>query len=201
MKPILIIAPYESLGSYIKEITAGADDIQVQVALINESIGIAQKAEQEGVEAIIARGGTALALQNTQLTTPIVEIPVSPYDLLKAIHKGKSYGSNIAVLGFSNIIKGVESLGPILDVKIKAYHITKELEAEKYMEEILNSPVDVLLGGTIAWRLAQKHSIPTVLMETGYEAIQSSIAQARKIVSVGRREKNNTENLKPFSTI
>lgn len=66
-----------------------------------------------GVEAIISRGGAALAIQKANLTAPVVEIPVSPYDMLNALHRAKKFGKNVAVIGFDNIIRGVENLGNV----------------------------------------------------------------------------------------
>jgi PAS domain S-box-containing protein len=196
VKPILLLAPYKEMVTLAEKVTAGAHDVEVRLGLLEQAVKIARDAEQMGVEAIISRGGTALAIQKANLTAPVVEIPVSPYDMLNALHRAKKFGKNVAVIGFDNIIRGVENLGPILDINIKIYHINNEEEANHYLEDVLKSKIDVLLGGTIAEDLAIKHGIPTVLLETGANAIEFSINEARKIVAVRRKEKEKTEQVK-----
>jgi predicted RNA-binding protein YlqC (UPF0109 family) len=63
MKPILIIDPHFKIEYTAKKVAARYNDVDVKLALLNQSIKIAKLAEREGVEAIISRGGTALLLK------------------------------------------------------------------------------------------------------------------------------------------
>ena len=198
MKPILVIAPHRKIEYVSRKVVKNFEDVDVALGLLNEAIAIAKNAESQGVEAIISRGGTARIIEEAVPSIPVVEIPVSPYDILRAIYCAKKYGRNIFILGFENIIEGVDFLGPILDTDIQTYYLENEEDGERYIKQLLNSgeKIDALLGGSVAENLAIKYNIPTVLLETGAAAIESSIKHARRIVEVARKEKEKTEEFK-----
>lgn len=198
MKPILIIAPHKKIVNSAKKISENYDDIDVKLGLLEKAVSISKQAQEAGVEVIISRGGTAQIIEEAVPTMPVVEIPVSPYDMLEAIYSAKQYGKNILVMGFENIINGVEKLGPILDINIRAYLLESEENGERYVKQLINSgeKIDVLLGGTVAENLALKYNIPTVLLETGGSAIDLSIKEAKKLVKVRRKEKEKTEQFR-----
>ena len=127
----------------------------------------------------------------------MVELPVSPYDLLKAIHRAKTYGKHVTVIGFDSIIQGVEQLAPILDVNISAHRITNELDGKVYMNRALENgeKIDVLLGGAVAENLAIALGIPTVLLETGDRAIENSIREAHRIIELRNQERQKAKEI------
>jgi len=195
MESILIIAPHSELAETAKVVARKHKDVAVKLGLLEQSIEIARRAEAEGVEVLISRGGTAEILDREIKSTPIVELPVSPYVLLKAIHQAKTYGNHITVIGFDSVIQGVEQLSPILDVSITAYRIANELEGKVYVKRALenNQKVDVLLGGAVAENLAKELGIPTVLLETGELDIEKSIREAHRIIELRNQERQKAK--------
>lgn len=198
MKPILIIAPYQKLLDVSKKILTHHDDVAVELGLLDQAVELAYKAFQLGVEVIVSRGGTARRIEASVPEIPVVEIPVSPYDVLDVIHSAKKYGRNILVIGFKNIIRGVAQIGPILDINIKSHLITDESDGERYLRQLIaaGEKIDVLLGGTVAENLAHQFNIPMVFLKTSPGAIYTSIQEARKLVEVARKEKEKTERFK-----
>jgi len=182
MESILIIAPHRKLAETAKVVARKHKDVVVKLGLLEQSIDIARRAEAEGVEVLISRGGTAQLLDREIKSTPIVELPVSPYVLLKAIHQAKTYGNHITVIGFDSVIQGVEHLSSILDVNITAYRIANELEGKVFIKRAMENgqKVDVLLGGAVAENLAKELGIPTVLLETCELDIEKSIRDAHR---------------------
>lgn len=198
MKPILIIAPRKEILYEAKKLVENYDDVDVELALLEQALEIARNAEREGVEAIISRGGTARIIEKAVPSIPIIQMHVSPYDMLSAIYNAKQYGQNICIIGFENIIEGVNSLGSILDANIRACYIADSEDGERQIKQLINSgeKIDALLGGTVAENLALKYNIPTVALETGISSIDASIKEARRIVEVARKEKAKTEQFK-----
>ena len=198
MKPILVIAPHTKIEHEAKKIASHHHDVEVKLALLDQSLEIVAQAEKEGVEAIISRGGTAKIIRKSLGSLPVIEIQVSPYDLLHAIYVARKHGRNICIIGFRNIIEGVQLLHSILDVNINVYLIEHEEDGEKHLKQIIHSGkrIDALLGGAVAEKLALKYGIPTVPLETGSTAIDLSIQEARRIIEVTRKEKKKTEEFK-----
>jgi len=195
MESILVIAPHRKLAEIAKVVARRHKDVAVRLGLLEQSLDIAHKAEAEGVDVLISRGGTAQLLDREIKTTPTVELPVSPYDLLKTIHRAKTYGNHITVIGFDSIIRGVEQLASILDVNITAHHIENELDGKVYIQWAMENgqKIDVLLGGAVAENLAKELGIPTVLLETGEQAVEQSIKEARRIIELRNQERQKTK--------
>ena len=199
MKSILLIAPHRQIINAASELlkSDAYTDVEVVQGLLDDSPAIARKWANEGIDAIISRGGTAKILESSDLNIPVVEIPVSPYELINSIHSAKQFGRNILILGFESIIAGAEALGPMLGLNIRTRLIKNAHDGKLILEETLRGgiQVDVLLGGTAAELLAKEYEIPTVPLITSALTIESSIKEARRLIAAMRREKEKTEQM------
>ncbi len=195
-KPILFIAPYRQIYELAMEISDQYNDVQVELAYLDQAFQVAQKAVEKGVEVIISRGGTFMNLEKKGVQVPLVEIPIDPFDVLHAVDKAKKIGNNVGIIGFANVIRGAERLGPILDLNASTYLINNEKEAAQCLEEAIKLGVNVVLGGSLAEKLALERGIPSVSLETSADGVENSIAQARKIIFVKRQEKIRAEQYK-----
>jgi PAS domain S-box-containing protein len=197
MKPILIIAPHRQILESSIKIAEAADDIEVVHGLLEDAVGIAGEGERRGAEVIVSRGGTARIIEASDVNLPIVDIPVSPYELLQAVHAAKQFGSNITVLGFSNIIQGVDAVSHILDLNVTTYTIHDYNDGENVFQRVARSGarIDALLGGTVAELLAEKYGIPTVPLETSPVTLEASVREARRLLTATRREKEKTNQV------
>ncbi|WP_026476657.1 sigma-54-dependent Fis family transcriptional regulator [Alkaliphilus transvaalensis] len=198
MKPILIIAPHTKIKNDAEKVAKDYDDVAVELALLDHAIEVVGRREKEGVEAIISRGGTARVIKKSVPSIPVIEIKVSPYDLIQAIHESKKYGNNICIIGFDDMIEGIQMIGSILDANLKVYHIKNEEDGEGYIRHLLSTgeKIDALLGGTVAEKIALKYNIPTVSLETSPQAIDQSIQEAREIIRIARKEREKTQQFK-----
>lgn len=198
MKPILIVAPHTKIEYTARKAADNYDDVTVKLALLDSAIEVVKEAEKNEVEVIISRGGTANLIKKTVHSIPVIEIKVSPYDLLNAINIAKKYGKNIYIIGFKNVIDQVQLLGPILDININAYQMENEEDGKRYIRNLVSSgeKVDAILGGTLAENLALEYNIPTVFLETNTAAIDTSIKEAKRILKATRNEKEKSERFK-----
>ncbi|MGI6424649.1 MAG: PrpR N-terminal domain-containing protein [Tepidanaerobacteraceae bacterium] len=89
---IAIIAPYAGLSDAAQQVCSELEaEAEIVVGDLDEGVKAARKLIDQGVEVIISRGGTATAITN-QLDEPVVEIIVSPYDIIRAVASAKRYG-------------------------------------------------------------------------------------------------------------
>ncbi len=198
MKPVFIIASHSKIHELAHQVSAKHSDVEVAFGLLDEAVPIALQAEKRGAQVIISRGGTTRLLERSSLTIPVVDISVSPYNLLRAIHHARAFDRVVTVMGFFRIIKGVEKLGGILDVNLEVREIASRKDAEDFVRLRMESanPIQMLLGGAIAERLARQYSIPTVFLETSREDIENAVKESYKLLEVRRREAQKTEQFK-----
>lgn len=132
---LAIIAPYPELAEMAKQV---CDELEIKAEIVvgdlEEGVKLAKKFVKSGVEIIISRGGTATAIME-KVGEPVIEIMVSPYDIIRAVASAKKMGNSIGIIGFKNVIYGCESLGEILDVKIKELEIKDESEVLDVIEK------------------------------------------------------------------
>jgi len=196
-KPILIIAPYEEMYHSALNISKKYDNVDVAFASLEDAYRTAKDKIAIGAEIIISRGGTYRRLKNSDICVPTVEIKISSYDILIALHKAKEKGKNICVIGFENIISGVQNLGPILDMNLKSYLITNKHEAEiAFNEAVKKYRADVVLGGSLAEKMAIDNGIFTVHLNTSDSLITTSIEESINILEIKWKEMEKTERYK-----
>ena len=198
MKPILIIAPHAKVHDVAVHASRNSNEIQVAYGLFEDAVPIAKKAESEGAGVIISRGGTTRLLEGCGLAVPVVDITLSPYNLLSAIHKAKGFNRRITVMGSIRIIQGVEKLGQFLNIDLEVHEIYSRTEAEEYVRGRMQSddPIEVLLGGAIAESLASDYGLPPILLETSLGDVQIALEEAYRLLAVRRIEAQKTGQVK-----
>ena len=198
MRPIMIIAPHAKVYRIAEQAVQNNEKVRVEYALLEDAIPIALEAESNGTQVIISRGGTTRLLERSALTIPIVDIAVSPFNVLNVIHHTQHLKSKITVLGSVRIIRGVEKIGRVLNVNLEVHEIYNRAEAEEYVRNRMQSenPIEVLIGGAVAESLAYEYNLPTVFLETSREDIETSLEEAYKLLEVRRIEEQKTEQFK-----
>jgi hypothetical protein len=59
--------------------------------LLEEAVPIARDGESKGAQVVISRGGTTRLLERAGLTVPVIDIALSPYNMLAAIHEAQIF--------------------------------------------------------------------------------------------------------------
>ncbi|MEW6719409.1 MAG: sigma 54-interacting transcriptional regulator [Thermodesulfobacteriota bacterium] len=193
---IAVIAPYADLKG---EAEAAVEELGIDVLVdegdLAEGIRAAKRAVNGGAEVIVSRGGTALLIGRT-LNVPVVEIEVSPYDILRCLYRLREYQGVIGITGFRNVVYGCESLGNILGMKIRQIVVESMEDAREKIREAARSGVGMILGDAVSVKTASKLGIGGMLVVSGKEAVAKAIEEARKIAEVRVRERERSEVLR-----
>jgi transcriptional regulator, propionate catabolism operon regulatory protein len=146
---------------------------------------------------IVSRGGLGEYL-HTEAKIPYVHIPVTPYDLLRAVSQvyGKGY-RKIVVLMFDQIINDTEAFS--LDfkdatVQVLSYNNSKELTL-LLQDLIKTEQVDSIIGDRRAVLSAEKYSLYTYLLKSGQEALQVALEQAIRTLELKYQEQSKHKEL------
>ncbi|MFH2131426.1 MAG: PrpR N-terminal domain-containing protein, partial [bacterium] len=195
MKPVLIIAPDAKISEVARQAAHGRNEIAVANGLLEDAVAMAHRAETKGAQVIISRGGTSVLLEKSELSIPVVDIHVSPINMITAVHKAQSFNQDITVVGSERIIRGVKNLGDLLQVDLEVFEISNRNEAEEYVKQRMMSkrPIKVLLGGVVAEMLAEKYGLATVGLETTKDDIIKSFEEAFRLLKVRKQESQKTE--------
>ncbi|KZL89151.1 sigma-54-dependent Fis family transcriptional regulator [Clostridium magnum] len=200
MEEILIVAPYNELEQLAEKVKKSVN-IPFSIVLGNLSQGIdkVEKGIKTGTKIIVSRGGTAENLRK-KFDIPVVEIPVTSFDILRAISNisGKGY-KKIAFVTTSNIIFKTDYFNKILDVTLEFESCNKVSEIPGKVEYLIkNKGVDAVAGDVTATNEALKRGIYGELLQSGEEAIVHALIHAKEILELNLKEK---AKLKKFETI
>lgn len=128
----------------------------------------------------MSRGGTAALIQK-HVNIPVVDIPVSGYDLLRALTLIKDYQGKKAVVGFENITQGVRTIGELYGIKIDIYTIQQEEEVWDLLQQLQEQGTQVVLGDVITDKAAKELGMQSMLITSGRESVKEAFHQAKQM--------------------
>lgn len=190
------IAPYRELADIASSLSKElGDEWIIKTGDLSGGVDVARALVAEGVEIIISRGGTARAISE-QLEIHVVEVEVSAFDLIRAIHSARDMSDKIGLVGFPNIIYGTKTLESVFDVHISEIMISRESEVPQAISNAVKEGIGVIIGDAVSVRIARQHGLHTVLVTSGKEAILAAFQKAKEIAMVRRKERIREEELK-----
>ncbi len=200
---IAFIAPYKKLGELFSEVCQELNkNIPVVIGDLEEGARKAVELEEQGVEVLISRGGTAIAIKKKVTNIPIVEVRVSGYDLIRILHQAQQETDRIAVVGFSPFTYGIEDLGDIMGLDLKVLTLKEDWYdqshyhyIEKKLIEIKEQNYHWVVGDNISVKIAKQLGINALLIKSGKEALTQAILEAERVAKVRKQEIEKTKRI------
>lgn len=175
---ILGIAPYQGMKDMMENIAAEREDIELTayVGDMEKGAEIVREHEGEGYDAIISRGGTALAIK--AVTKAVVfGVTLSYYDVLSAIKLAENYNGKFAIVGFPDIADFARQLCQILQYDIFIATASSKENTEEIVDNLKKSGYSMVIGDMISSRYAKQIGMSSMLITSGSESIRSSFDQ------------------------
>ncbi|MGJ9384186.1 PrpR N-terminal domain-containing protein [Salipaludibacillus sp. CF4.18] len=188
---VLLIAPYRGLRELSLTLLKEQPELDVIVkeADLSASIPLIQYYEQQHIDFIISRGGTAKLIQQYS-QIPVIEIKVSGYDIIRALTLIKDYKMKVQLIGFPNICEGVLSIAQLLDIQIAYTTIDQEEEVNNAVLEAKNAGAQVILGDTVTVRTAQENGLQGMMITSGKESVLEAFHQVLDMAKVLEQKRN-----------
>jgi len=197
---IVLISPDEKLAEKARNVIAElGEKMEVYQGSLSEGVKLAKQAVENGANIIVSRGATGnLIRRNLQI--PVVNIENNGFDIIQAIYKAVKYSNYIGIVGSENLLSAFERtigiMEQIFSARIVRAVARTEKEVETEVTNLYNIGIRVFIGGNAVIEAAKRYDCKGVLIESGKEAIIEAIRQAKYILEVQLREKENTELLK-----
>lgn len=154
--------------------------------------------QQINADVVIARGVTAEAAKRILVDVPVIDIPVTGYDIMRAVVSCREqYDAKIiGVVGSPNMVYGASAIEGFLDVKIKPIPITDEMDAEIKIRNMLQEGITTIIGGGTAVKIASAMNAHAVLIRSGQEAIYRALLEAKTVTVFRRQEQERAEQFR-----
>jgi transcriptional regulator with PAS, ATPase and Fis domain len=121
-------------------------------------------------------------------------MPVTGQDLATALHAAKKHTKHdrpsIALLAFTSVRHHVEVLAELLDIDLRVYPITNDLNLIR--SQIVRAKGDgahIVVAGNITGKLAREYGLPTLMLDSGEVALSGALLEAQKVAYARRLEK------------
>lgn len=180
---ILAVAPYDGMADAISAIAMTRDDIQmtVQTGDLDTGRKIALELAHNNYDVIISRGGTAELIRST-VELPVIDIPISVYDVLRTIKLAESYSGKFVIAGFPSITNCSKLLCDLLQYDIDIITFTNETDAMPSLKRAMENGCTLALCDMIGFKASSELGMNSLLISSGNESITSAIDDAVKLV-------------------
>lgn len=179
---ILGIAPYDGMHITMNRAAQAYPNVQLDVFTGDLDVGVAivQRMPPNSYDCIISRGGTAeLIRQVTDL--PVVEVPLSIYDVLGAMKLAENYSSLYAIVGFPSITEPAHTLCDLLGYNLDILTVHSADETTHTLERLKQGGYRMVVCDMVTHRIACKMELDAFLITSGVESLQVAIDQALSI--------------------
>ena len=176
---LLGIAPYEGMKDLMENIAIrrGEVELTAYVGDLEEGLRIALRHQDEGFAGIVSRGGTAELLRRS-VSLPVAEIPLSVYDVLRAIRMAQNYDGRWAIVGFPSITKCSRQLCDLLQYEAHIETIEGAEDVASRLEELKARGFSLVLGDAVTVTSAKRLGINGILITSGVESIEEAFDHA-----------------------
>jgi transcriptional regulator, propionate catabolism operon regulatory protein len=196
MSEIAILTPIDALIKVSKEAAEKTgEDVAIRKVSFRNAIAAAKEFEKAGTEVIISRGTMGLKLIESDLSIPVVQIPITGYDLLRTIKEAQKLGQKVGIADTRDVLQGIETIESVLGLSIEKHAVIVAEEAEAAVETLSKKEIDVLIGKSIFTNKVKNDSIKTVILTSGVESVIQAIHEARSLIDVRRTELKRTKEL------
>ncbi|MEW4431009.1 PrpR N-terminal domain-containing protein [Paenibacillus pabuli] len=177
-----IIAPYESMTTIIQECIPRFPQLSIQcdVGDLAKGAELASQAERNGAEIIISRGGTAQLIKEA-VTIPVIDVQLSGYDMIRSLTLASQFNGKTAIVGFSNITSGAQSIIDLMDLPLKVYTIRSSEDVARLLLELKASGYRQIVGDVITVDTARTYGLEGLLIQSGKEAIMRALEDAQLV--------------------
>lgn len=183
------LIPHAAMAEKIESMPE-ARCFHVERCRIHKWLDSATKLADLGYEIVITRTGTAERIRRSGLPLAVVEMRVTAYDVLRATAKAWETGRTAAVTVHDAIAADVRSLLPFLTPSVRCYSTgSDDASIEAVILQAAREGAEVIVGGGLFCQLAEKHGVPSVLIDSGGESVRQALAEAGRLREAWEEER------------
>lgn len=180
---ILFLAPYLGLKTLAMSVAEEYDDVQIDVYQGNYEKGpkiIKKLNADQNYNAIITRGGTVETCKKVT-TTPIVEVYINAFDILRILKLSEGYKGKKIFLAYPSIVKSFKNLSQLMGYSLESQYYFKHKDIRNSVEKLKKEGYELVIGDNLVYETAQEFGMNSILVTSGVEAVRSSIEEAIRL--------------------
>lgn len=146
-------------------------------------------------DAVIARGYSTQKLRAANLDVPVIDIVISAYDVINAIHAciNAYRPRRIAFIGFYPAFHGIEGLSGMFGCDVRLYEHVGRNAINAVLDAAVADGCDAILSGYSVYRQAVQRGLNAVLLQTGSHAVVQAHDDALHFIECAREDSVRTK--------
>lgn len=186
------IGVFASSPSLVERIRALCEQRRIELSLstcgLEQALPAAQAMEEQGVEVVVGRRGTAHLLRES-LHIPVLSFPHRSLDLLVSLKQAASCGRKILLPVFRRPLSGIDTLEEILGIEIlQGLYRGRESLARAIASGVRRGCAAVV-GGGVTMQFAARHGLPFFEIRTSEEDLAATLDNAVSVALSGREQR------------
>lgn len=200
VEDILIIAPYSELAKDAVQLREKTD---FKFSLIlSESDLPYQQQINPSTRVVISRGGTAKSLREL-LELPVIDVPVTPSDILQAISAVAKCGyKKIAIITPTNILSQKNHTLELSDELQLIFETDVDVQIGDTVKRLIqNEKVEAIIGDRVATQIALQHKVHGHLLKSSEESLLMALETATNVLRAQTRERAQIKEMQSILNV
>lgn len=195
-KKICVIAPYPHLSAVASRVCEELNlECDIYVGNMSEGLELALKAVEGGTRVLLSRGGTALLLRH-YVKVPVIDIPVTGYDILDTLGALREYKGTIGVIGFRSVIQGCQKIAKYLELSICEFELKAQEEVPYCLDKAARAGIRLIVGDSDAVVQARRLGFEARLIDSGPESFRAALLEAQRVLEAQELERERRRQIK-----
>lgn len=186
-----VISPYPEFTDTVMQVAGDMNlDVRVRQEMPENASSVIDWEKEGGVEVVVARGSTAMALKK-RLKIPVTAIEITSFDVAEALYRARSTGKNITLVDFQHIPMRLDyrRISGIVGIDFKAFNYQSENDLDRILQEVFLDKNSVIVGtATNVVQKALELGLESILVHSSRECIHDVLKKAGDICRVRRRD-------------
>jgi transcriptional regulator with PAS, ATPase and Fis domain len=194
---ILAIASYKGMEKLMNQTAQELEDIDLRVFAGNleEGVKYVRYEQDRGYDFILSRGETVRMIEQ-EARIPIVEIPLSEYDILHAIRFAKGFSEKFCAVAFPGLAARIQTLCDLMELHINVFEIKGAEDTEERIRELKTEGYTLIVGDSNVVNVAKEMQLRGILIISGRESLLAALNECRKLHKALEGTRNRTSFLK-----
>lgn len=190
MVRILAIAPSKNIETLLLEHCAFRENVKMEAYTGNlySALEVIREKLTPEHDVILSRGETAAMIRKVT-SVPVIEIPLSFYDILHAIKLADTLHESYVIVGFSAVTNCAHLLRDLLQLPLEIHTVFAPEDAVLLMDQLKKKGVKLIVSGMGIDYIAKQHGFNSILINTSPDSILSAINQAVQVGESFSRQK------------
>jgi len=196
LSEIILIAPDPETVQLAEKLDLHNRQVATIFARLQQGVAAAQAAVSAGAKVLISRGVTFHMILNAIPDTPVIEIPYTGYDILRARLAADTRHQPLALAADRQVTAGLASIETILHLPPSILvNFENDADIETAVIKAKNLGAATLIGSRAVVETAQQHDLAGVTLDSGQEGLEQAVLLAAQHRSKQRSQEKAARQL------